>query len=151
VEGEPPARWFGGGFDLTPYYGFEEDARHWHQTAQHAVGAERYPAFKAHCDRYFFLPHRQEPRGIGGLFFDDWQEGGFEPSFALMRAVGDAFWPAYAPRHPVRPAVGRTQRIHPHVAAAERAVELRPGPGAGQRGRAASERISRRQRLDLIV
>jgi coproporphyrinogen III oxidase len=97
VEGEPPARWFGGGFDLTPYYGYEEDARHWHQSAQRAVGAGRYPAFKAHCDRYFFLPHRQEPRGIGGLFFDDWQEGGFEPSFALMRAVGDAFWPAYAP------------------------------------------------------
>ena len=92
--------WFGGGFDLTPYYGFEEDARHWHRTARAACepfGPELYPRLKAWCDRYFFLAHRGEPRGIGGLFFDDWSEGGFEPSFALLRSVGEHFLPAYRP------------------------------------------------------
>jgi coproporphyrinogen III oxidase len=95
-----PIWWFGGGFDLTPYYGFEEDAVHWHRAARDAVapfGAELYPRFKRNCDDYFFLKHRQEPRGIGGLFFDDFNELGFERSFGLMRAVGDAFAPAYRP------------------------------------------------------
>jgi coproporphyrinogen III oxidase len=92
--------WFGGGFDLTPYYGFKEDAVHWHRTARTALapfGDAFYPRFKKTCDEYFFLKHRSEPRGIGGLFFDDFSELGFERSFALMRAVGDAFIPAYLP------------------------------------------------------
>jgi coproporphyrinogen III oxidase len=95
-----PVWWFGGGFDLTPYYGFEEDAVHWHRTARAAVapfGDTLYPRFKDHCDRYFFLKHRGEPRGIGGLFFDDFNELGDERSFALLRAVGDAYLPAYQP------------------------------------------------------
>jgi coproporphyrinogen III oxidase len=95
-----PVWWFGGGFDLTPYYGFEEDAVHWHRTAQAAVapfGAEVYPRMKKACDDYFFLKHRQEPRGVGGLFFDDFSELGFDQSFALMRSVGDHFIPAYQP------------------------------------------------------
>ena len=94
------AWWFGGGFDLTPSYGFEEDAVHWHQTARAACepfGADLYPRFKQWCDEYFFLKHRGEPRGIGGLFFDDFNELGFERSFALMRSIGDAFLPAYMP------------------------------------------------------
>ena len=98
--GANPIWWFGGGFDLTPYYGVEEDCVHWHRTAQQAVtpfGAEIYPRFKRACDEYFFLKHRGEPRGIGGLFFDDFNELGFERSFALLRAVGDAFVPAYRP------------------------------------------------------
>ncbi len=92
--------WFGGGFDLTPYYGFESDAVHWHRTARTAVaplGDTLYPRFKKTCDEYFFLKHRGEPRGIGGLFFDDFNELDFERSFALMRAVGDAYLPAYQP------------------------------------------------------
>lgn len=92
--------WFGGGYDLTPYYGFEADAVHWHQTARDATssfGQELYPRFKRQCDDYFFLKHRNEPRGIGGLFFDDFNELGFERSFALIRAVGDSFLPAYLP------------------------------------------------------
>jgi len=99
-EIEDVSWWFGGGFDLTPYYGFEEDARHWHRVARDAVapyGDALYPRFKEWCDTYFFLKHRGEPRGIGGLFFDDFNEGGFERSFALMRAVGDAYAPAYLP------------------------------------------------------
>ncbi len=98
--GEAPVWWFGGGFDLTPYYGFEEDARHWHQQAHAACapfGNEVYPHLKDWCDRYFFLKHRNEPRGIGGLFFDDWHAGGFEQSFALMQSVGNHFLPAYVP------------------------------------------------------
>ena len=97
---ENPLWWFGGGFDLTPCYGFEEDAAHWHRTARAAVtpfGDGLHPRFKQWCDDYFFLKHRGEPRGIGGLFFDDFNELGFAPSFALMRAVGDAFLPAYLP------------------------------------------------------
>ena len=100
VDTPNPVWWFGGGFDLTPYYGFEEDAVHWHKTARAAVspfGAELYPKFKETCDSYFFLKHRGEPRGIGGLFFDDFSEGGFERSFSVMRAVGDAYLPAYRP------------------------------------------------------
>jgi coproporphyrinogen III oxidase len=95
-----PIWWFGGGFDLTPYYGFEDDAVHWHRTARAAVapfGEALHPRFKKWCDDYFFLKHRNEPRGIGGLFFDDFNELGFERSFALLRAVGDAFVPAYGP------------------------------------------------------
>ncbi len=92
--------WFGGGMDLTPYYGFEDDARHFHRTAKDALapcGAALYPRFKRGCDDYFFLRHRNEPRGIGGVFFDDLSEGGFAASFATMRAVGDAFVTAYRP------------------------------------------------------
>ncbi|AOS45869.1 Coproporphyrinogen-III oxidase, aerobic [Lacunisphaera limnophila] len=91
-----PVWWFGGGFDLTPYYGFEEDAVHWHRTARAATGAH-YPRFKKWCDDYFYLKHRAEPRGIGGIFFDDFNAPGFAASFDLMRAVGDAFIPAYRP------------------------------------------------------
>jgi coproporphyrinogen III oxidase len=99
-EDESAVWWFGGGFDLTPYYGFEEDAGHWHRTARAACepfGQGLYPRFKRWCDDYFFLKHRNEPRGIGGLFFDDLNELGFEQSFNLMRSVGDAFLPAYLP------------------------------------------------------
>jgi len=100
ADGPNPIWWFGGGFDLTPYYGVEEDCVHWHRTAQAAVapfGEALYPRFKRTCDEYFFLKHRGEPRGIGGLFFDDFNELGFEKSFALLRAVGDAYVPAYRP------------------------------------------------------
>lgn len=96
--GGAPTWWFGGGFDLTPYYGFDEDARHWHQVASNACaafGEDLYPRFKARCDEYFYLPHRDEPRGIGGLFFDDYTEGGFEHGFDLIRALGTAFLDAY--------------------------------------------------------
>jgi coproporphyrinogen III oxidase len=99
-EGEPPVWWFGGGFDLTPYYGFEEDAVHWHRTAREACepfGAEVYPRYKRWCDEYFFLRHRNEPRGIGGIFFDDLNEGGFERCFAFLQSVGDHFLSAYLP------------------------------------------------------
>lgn len=98
--GADPVWWFGGGFDLTPYYGFDEDCVHWHQTARLACepfGQEVYPRYKKWCDEYFFLKHRNEPRGIGGLFFDDLNEWGFEQSFAFMRAVGDHYIPAYRP------------------------------------------------------
>jgi coproporphyrinogen III oxidase len=99
-EGADPVWWFGGGFDLTPYYGFEEDVIHWHRTAQEACasfGDQVYPRLKRWCDDYFFLKHRNEPRGVGGLFFDDLNEWGFERSFAFMRSVGDHFLPAYLP------------------------------------------------------
>ncbi|HSC47048.1 MAG TPA: oxygen-dependent coproporphyrinogen oxidase [Gammaproteobacteria bacterium] len=100
-DGEAPLWWFGGGFDLTPYYGFEEDARHWHETAKAACdssfGSEAYARYKQWCDEYFFLKHRNEPRGIGGLFFDDLNAEGFERSFAFARSVGDHFLPAYTP------------------------------------------------------
>ena len=95
-----PVFWFGGGFDLTPYYGFEEDAVHWHRTAQQACspfGREVYPQYKQWCDEYFYLAHRDEQRGIGGLFFDDLNEWGFARSFAFMQSVGDHFLPAFAP------------------------------------------------------
>jgi len=96
----PPVWWFGGGFDLTPYYGFEEDCKHWHSTAADACipfGQAIYPRFKQACDAYFYLKHRDEARGIGGLFFDDFNEQGFDNSFALMRSVGDHFMKAYGP------------------------------------------------------
>jgi len=95
-----PVWWFGGGFDLTPYYPFDEDVRHWHETARAACmpfGAEVYENYKNWCDRYFFLPHRNETRGVGGLFFDDLNEGGFERCFSLQRSVGDHFLAAYLP------------------------------------------------------
>jgi coproporphyrinogen III oxidase len=95
-----PVVWFGGGMDLTPYYGFEEDAQHFHRSCRSALapfGPELYPRFKHWCDEYFFLKHRNEPRGIGGVFFDDFDEGGFDTSFAMTRAVGDAFLAAYLP------------------------------------------------------
>jgi coproporphyrinogen III oxidase len=97
---EPAAWWFGGGFDLTPYYGFAEDCVHWHRTARAACepfGADLYPRFKKWCDDYFYLKHRAEPRGIGGVFFDDFNALPFDQSFAFMRSVGDAFLPAYVP------------------------------------------------------
>lgn len=100
AEGSDPIWWFGGGFDLTPYYGFDEDARHWHRTAQAACapfGAEVYPRFKRWCDEYFYLRHRAEPRGIGGLFFDDLNAWGFEQCFAFARSVGDHYLAAYLP------------------------------------------------------
>ena len=99
-EGEPAIWWFGGGMDLTPYYGFEEDAVHFHAACRRALepfGANRYPRYKRWCDEYFFLKHRAEPRGIGGIFFDDLAEPDFETCFALVRAVGDAFSAAYLP------------------------------------------------------
>jgi coproporphyrinogen III oxidase len=94
--GRAPVSWFGGGMDLTPYYGFDEDATHFHRVCAGAAGSH-YPRFKAWCDEYFFIKHRNEPRGVGGIFFDDYDEGGFDQGFALMRAVGDAFVPAWLP------------------------------------------------------
>ncbi|MGE4633108.1 MAG: coproporphyrinogen III oxidase, partial [Planctomycetota bacterium] len=99
-EGVDPVWWFGGGFDLTPYYPHLEDAQHWHQTARAALephGTELYPRFKEWCDRYFYLPHRNETRGVGGVFFDDLNEGGFEASRAITCSVGEAFLDAYLP------------------------------------------------------
>ena len=98
--GEAPVWWFGGGYDLTPYYGFEEDCIHWHRTAKAACepfGPEVYPRYKKWCDDYFFLKHRNEPRGIGGLFFDDLNQGGFQRCFDFMQAVGDSYRSAYLP------------------------------------------------------
>jgi len=92
--------WFGGGFDLTPYYGYQEDAKHWHQTAQQACepfGETVYQDYKKWCDDYFYLKHRDEQRGIGGLFFDDLNEPDFEKSFSFMQSVGDHYLPAYTP------------------------------------------------------
>src|SRR5512139_983116 len=92
--------WFGGGMDLTPYYGFEEDAVHFHRACRDALapfGADLHPKYKRWCDDYFYLKHRREPRGVGGIFFDDLAEGGFERCFALTRAVGERFLPAYGP------------------------------------------------------
>ena len=99
-EGREPIWWFGGGFDLTPFYPVDEDVRHWHTVARNACapfGESRYADHKAWCDRYFFLKHRNEARGVGGLFYDDLHEGGFERCFAYTRAVGDAFLDAYLP------------------------------------------------------
>ncbi|KUF38894.1 coproporphyrinogen III oxidase [Comamonas kerstersii] len=99
-EGQPKTCWFGGGMDLTPVYGFEEDAVHFHQTCKSALepfGADLYPRFKKWCDEYFYLKHRNEQRGIGGIFFDDFSELGQEQGFAMLRSVGDAFLKAYLP------------------------------------------------------
>ena len=109
-KGGEPVWWFGGGMDLTPYYGFEEDARHFHSVCRDALapfGEEYYPRFKKWCDEYFFLRHRGEPRGIGGIFFDDFAERGFEHSFELVRSVGDHFLTAYAP-------IVEKRRSHPY-------------------------------------
>ncbi len=98
--GAAPVWWVGGGFDLTPYYGFDEDCVHWHTQARAAcepLGADAYPRYKRWCDEYFHLRHRDEPRGIGGLFFDDLNEGGFGRCFAFMKSVGDHYLPAYLP------------------------------------------------------
>jgi coproporphyrinogen III oxidase len=109
-KGEDAVWWFGGGMDLTPYYGFEEDARHFHSVCRDALapfGGEYHPRFKKWCDEYFFLKHRNEPRGIGGIFLDDFAEPGFERSFELVRSVGDHFLPAYAP-------ILERRRSHPY-------------------------------------
>ena len=98
--GAEPVVWFGGGMDLTPYYGFEEDVVHFHRCCADALaplGGGLHARFKTWCDTYFFNKHRNEPRGVGGIFFDDFNEGGFERGFALVQAVGDAFLPAYRP------------------------------------------------------
>ena len=97
---DAPVCWFGGGMDLTPYYGFEEDAVHFHQTCKDALdpfGSDKYPRFKKWCDDYFYLKHRQEQRGVGGIFFDDFQELGLSQSFAMMQSVADSFLQAYLP------------------------------------------------------
>jgi coproporphyrinogen III oxidase len=100
AEGEEPVWWFGGGMDLTPYYGFEDDARHFHRGCRDALqpyGDDLYPRFKQWCDDYFYLKHRQEPRGVGGIFFDDFNALPFAQAFAMQRSVGDAFLDAYLP------------------------------------------------------
>lgn len=100
TTGATPVWWFGGGMDLTPYYGYVEDAQHFHRTCKSALdrfGSEFYPRFKKWCDDYFFLRHRNEPRGIGGIFFDDFSEPGFDKSFALLQSAGDAFLSGYLP------------------------------------------------------
>jgi coproporphyrinogen III oxidase len=99
-EGEEPIWWFGGGYDLTPYYGFKEDCQHWHQIAAQACapfGDNVYSEYKKWCDDYFYLKHRNEARGVGGLFFDDLNKWGFDKSFAFIQAVGDSYLPAYLP------------------------------------------------------
>jgi len=99
-EGEEPVWWFGGGLDLTPYYGFEEDCVHWHKVARESCrpfGDDVYPKYKKWCDEYFYIKHRQEARGVGGLFFDDLSEPDFATSFALMRSIGNSYLPAYLP------------------------------------------------------
>jgi len=118
-----PVWWFGGGFDLTPYYGFEEDARHWHRTAREAClpfGEHLYPEFKEHCDRYFFLRHRNENRGIGGLFYDDFNALGFADSFALTRSIGDAYARAYLP-------IVEKRKDHPYTQRERNFQEYRRG------------------------
>ena len=98
--GQPPVCWFGGGMDLTPIYGFEDDAVFFHQACQQALapfGDDKYPRFKQWCDEYFFLKHRNEQRGVGGIFYDDYAEAGFDGGFALMQSVGNAFIGAYLP------------------------------------------------------
>jgi coproporphyrinogen III oxidase len=99
-DGVEPVWWFGGGFDLTPFYGNEEDCRHWHETSRAACqpfGEDVYARFKSWCDDYFYIKHRGEPRGVGGLFFDDLNEWDFATSFAFLRSVGDAYLQAYLP------------------------------------------------------
>jgi coproporphyrinogen III oxidase len=99
-DGSEPVWWFGGGMDLTPYYGFEEDAKHFHQTCHDSLlpfGADVYPRYKKWCDEYFFLKHRSEARGVGGVFYDDLNEGSFERCFGLTQAVGNSFTNAYLP------------------------------------------------------
>ena len=105
--------WFGGGMDLTPYYGFDEDVVHFHATCKAALapfGADKYPKFKTWCDEYFFLKHRSEQRGVGGIFFDDFSELGFDRSLAMMQSVGDSFLTAYLPIVERRKAMAYTER-----------------------------------------
>ncbi|MEE2730788.1 MAG: oxygen-dependent coproporphyrinogen oxidase [Pseudomonadota bacterium] len=112
-EGADPVWWFGGGFDLTPYYGFEEDCVHWHRTAQAACapfGEDVYPRYKKWCDDYFYLKHRDETRGVGGLFFDDLNDWEYERCFAFMRSVGDAYIQAYRPIVQRRKALPHTEQ-----------------------------------------
>ena len=112
-EGEAPIWWFGGGYDLTPYYGFAEDCQHWHQVAKQACepfGDDVYPRYKKWCDDYFFLKHRNEPRGIGGLFYDDLNEWSFVRSFEFMQSVGDSFIDAYLPIVQRRKSMAYTRR-----------------------------------------
>lgn len=100
MPGEPPIWWFGGGYDLTPFYPYKEDVQHWHDTAKKccaSFGDEVYPHYKKWCDDYFYLKHRNETRGVGGLFFDDLNEWGFERSFAFMQSVGNSYLDAYVP------------------------------------------------------
>jgi coproporphyrinogen III oxidase len=100
AEGKEPIWWFGGGMDLTPYYGFEDDAKHFHQSCKEALvpfGDDLHPRFKKWCDEYFYLKHRKEARGVGGIFFDDFNEQSLEQSFAMTKSVGDAFIKAYRP------------------------------------------------------
>ena len=109
-EGELPIWWFGGGMDLTPYYGFEDDARHFHAACRDALapfGSDYYARFKRWCDQYFFIRHRNEPRGVGGIFFDDLGEPHFDACFALVQSVGDHFLPAYVP-------IVERRRAHPY-------------------------------------
>lgn len=96
IEAEEPAWYFGGGYDLTPFYPVREDVVHWHRTAAEAAG-EHYAGLKSRCDEYFYLPHREECRGVGGVFFDDWTEGGFDESFQFVKGIGDSFLAAYSP------------------------------------------------------
>ena len=99
-EDAEPVWWFGGGYDLTPYYGYEEDCVHWHRTARAACapfGEDWYPRYKRWCDEYFFLRHRNEPRGVGGLFFDDLSEPDFDTAFRFLQSVGDSYLQAYGP------------------------------------------------------
>jgi coproporphyrinogen III oxidase len=113
AEGAEPVWWFGGGFDLTPYYPYDEDVRHWHQVARDVCtpfGADVYPRYKQWCDEYFFLKHRNETRGVGGLFYDDLHEGGFDRCFDFMRAVGDGFLDAYLPIVERRKSTPHTER-----------------------------------------
>lgn len=108
---DKPTWWFGGGYDLTPYYGFDDDCQHWHRTAKNACdpfGDDIYPTFKEWCDTYFFLKHRQEPRGIGGLFFDDFNRWEFSRCFELVQSIGDSFIPAYEP-------IAMRRKSHPYT------------------------------------
>ena len=115
VDADEPAWYFGGGYDLTPFYPVEEDVVHWHQVAKEAAG-EHYADFKARCDEYFYLPHRGECRGVGGLFFDDWTAGGLDASYALVQRIGDSFLPAYVPIF--------EKRMHTPYTEAERKFQL---------------------------
>ena len=136
-DGAEPVWWFGGGMDLTPYYGFEEDAVHFHRTCREALapfGEALYPRYKRWCDEYFYLKHRKEPRGVGGIFFDDVTEGGFERCFALTRAVGEHFVPAYGPI--VLPAQGHAlRRARARLPVLPPRPLCRVQPGVGPRAR----------------
>ena len=144
APGSAPVWWFGGGMDLTPYYGFEEDARHFHACCRAALDAfdpSYYPRFKSWCDDYFRIRHRGEPRGVGGIFFDDFAERGFDHAFAVARAVGDRFVDAYLPI---------VERRHA-LPFGERELALRLEARAGLRGREALHRLPPAARLGLAV